>query len=174
VFCCFSVTPGLSIVSSALQASLQKERPKNWREDLRQQTKNGAELHRILLSLARGEAWQATLPGGMVSAPILPSADVRLRAAMFLEEQLFGKAVAQTEVTRAEQEAKELESIRALTDDELAAEATRILEARRVPALTPGPATIAEYVVSGGVPTPEPLGLTARVWNARVTEDQEE
>lgn len=152
---------------------MEKSRPKNWREDLRQQTKNGAELHRIMLSLARGEAWQASLPDGKISAPMIPSGDVRLRAAMFLEEQLFGKAVAQTEVTRAEQEAKELEAIRALTDDELAAEAERILEARRVPALTEGRITEAEYMITPPVPTAEP-DWKQQVWAAKVDETPEE
>ncbi len=103
-------------------------------------------MHEILADLAEGKAWMADLPDGRCSAPVLPSSDIRLRAIMFLHEALHGKAVAQTEIAKAEQEAKEFESIRALDDNTLEAEAFKILEARKVERrmLDQG-STIAEY-----------------------------
>jgi hypothetical protein len=120
-----------AIVQAALTDS--GKRSKNWRDDLR--SKVGHNLHDILYDLAQGKAWQATLADGRLSAPVLPSSDVRLRAAMYLHEALYGKAVIQTEVQKAELEAREMESINALSDDELAIEAMKIIHGRRVPAL---------------------------------------
>lgn len=123
-------------------------------------------LHDILSSLAEGKAWMAELADGRCSAPVLPSSDIRLRAAMFLHESLYGKAVAQTEIQRAEQEAKEFEAVRALDDDALEAEAFRILEARKVAKLNAGASVDAEY-------TSEPT-IADVIWSATLTQEQVE
>lgn len=108
----------------------------------------------------------AELADGRCSAPVLPSSDIRLRAAMFLHESLYGKAVAQTEIQRAEQEAKEFEAVRALDDDALEAEAFRILEARKVAKLNAGASVDAEY-------TSEPT-IADVIWSATLTQEQVE
>lgn len=116
----------LSILHSAL-----KQPPKSWRDALRARLgKNGEKLHEILADLAEGKATFVTLPNGQFSEPVLPTPDVRLRAAMFLQEQLYGRAVPQTHVSLAEQEAQEMAAVKALDDDALEKEAARILAAR--------------------------------------------
>lgn len=174
---------GFKILSDALSVSPQPDLeksisgraklPKSWRAQLREITNNGKELAEIMLSLAKGDAWQVRLPDGRVSAPVLPSSDVRLRAAVFLHETLFGRAVAQTEIVKAEQESREMDAIRALSDDQLEQEAARILEARKVRALDPGPVTEAEYVETPTVGTDVHLpDLIAQIWAAPQVEEE--
>jgi len=159
-----------SIIKTAIDDSLGKK-PKSWRESLRRRLP-AERMHEILADLAEGKAWMAELPDGRCSAPVMPSSDVRLRAAMFLHEALYGKAVAQTEIQKAEQEAKEFEAIRALDDDELERRAADILEARRRAKLTAGPVTDAEFTV---IPEKDEREISDvdRIWAAPLTEDQE-
>jgi hypothetical protein len=165
-----------AIIRDALVANSRPEvRVKSWRDSLRQRLgANGEKLHEILVDLAEGRAWMAELPGGLCSAPVLPSSDIRLRAAMFLQETLYGKAVAQTEIQRAELEAKEFESVRALTDDELELEAARILEARKVDKLSAHPelAEFAEIITEPKELQPDELAAT--IWQSTLTEEQSE
>ena len=168
--------PSLTVIRDALLASHPEvKRAGNWRDSLRRQVGPHAEvLHEILLTLAKGNAWMAELPDGRCSVPVLPSSDVRLRAAIYLHEALLGKAVAQTEIQKAEHEAREIEAIRALSDDELEAEAVRILHARHVNAFTPG-ANVAEFTVereknTNDLTVPD---LALSIWNA-VTSDEAE
>lgn len=157
-----------SLVAEVVAESLPKPaRHRGWRAELREVV--GPNLHNVLWDLAQGKAWTVELTNGMISAPIVPSSDVRLRAAMFLHETLYGRAVPQTEVARAEQEAKEIAAVQALSEDELAAEAQRILEARKVRALGPGAVMEAEFVPAAPAApvitnsmTPEQLGLS--IW----------
>lgn len=169
---------GFAIVKDALAAHRPEVRAKHWRESLRQQLgPNGEELHRILFELASGKAWMATLPDGRCSEPVLPSSDVRLRAAVFLHESLYGKAVPQTEIQKAEQEAKEFESIRALNDDELEREAARIIDARKVERLTATQPQLAEFVeVKQNLPESMDVRsdeLAATIWAATPSEEQD-
>lgn len=122
-----------SVIADALKDA---KVPRTWRDRYRPA---GDELRDILMDLARGRAWTPTLPDGRIADPVVPSSDVRLRAAIALAEMIDGKAVPQTEVVKAEQEARDLEAVRALSDSELEAEAAKILAARRKPALDPGP-----------------------------------
>ncbi len=145
-----------AIVAKALESSLAPK-SKSWRDSLRHRLPVD-KLHDILADLAEGRAWTIELADGLVSAPIVPSSDIRLRAAMFLHEALYGKAVAQTEIQKAELEAKEFESIRALDDDELEREALRILDARKVARL--GASTDAEYTE---IPLTE-LDIALTIW----------
>lgn len=158
-----------AIVSQALNESSPSGRAsRSWRDSLRMSLPVD-ELHGILADLARGKAWMAELPDGRCSVPVLPSSDVRLRAAMFLHESLYGKAVAQTEIQKAELEAKEFEAVRALDDEQLETEALRIIEARRVNRLTAGPVTDAEFTVSE-----RPFDIVATIWAATPSEEQNE
>lgn len=150
-----------SIVTAVLKENAHRP-SKTWREQLRAQLgPNGEALHVILADLAAGKAWMATLPNGQYSAPVLPSSDVRLRAAMFLHEALYGRAVPQTEIQKAELEAKEFESIRALNDEQLETEALRIIDARKTARLSAGPVQDAEYVEELDIG-----GLAEHIWTS--------
>ena len=159
-----------SIIRSALEQNLKASplKHRTWRDSLRSRLPVDA-LHTILADLAEGRAWMAELPDGKCSVPVLPSSDVRLRAAMFLHEALYGKAVAQTEIQKAEAEAKDFEAVRALDDDQLEAEAAKILTARRVQRLSEGTTTEAEFIIEKDE---QPSDLAARIWAADVTTEQ--
>lgn len=146
------------VVTDALKEA-QPDLRGNWRQRLR--AKIGDRLEEILLELAEGRAWVPTLPDGQITDPVVPSSDVRLRAALALKELMDGKAVPQTEIVKAEQEAQDLEAVRALSDAELEAEARKILESRRPKALDPGPVT--EAVVEETVDIPK---IVDQIWNA--------
>jgi len=159
-----------SIVRASLEQNLSNanpERTRSWRDSLRARLP-ADKLHALLADLAEGKAWMAQLPDGQCSVPVLPSSDVRLRAAMFLHEALYGKAVAQTEIVKAEQEAKEFESVRALSDEELDREASKILTARQVKVLEPG-VEDAQFTISE-----QPEDWMAKVWAAQPTEEADE
>lgn len=98
----------------------------NWRAWLRRETDNGAEIHRILLALARGEPRTVTRKDG-AETTIIPTADTSARCAIHLDEMVHGKAVTQNEQQRAEYEASAMEAVRALSYDELARRASQVL-----------------------------------------------
>ncbi len=155
----------LKILQDALRpVGLHK---KNWREALRDETgQNGEKLWKKIAQLSQGDAISVQLPDGRMSIPVTPTPDVQLRASIALAEMGFGRAVLQTEIVQAEQEAKEFESVRALSDEELEREAALILDARRVPELTRG-TTEAEYTV-------DPLDFWAQVFYTSVQQDPPE
>lgn len=165
-----------ALVAEVVAESLPKPaRHRGWRAELREVV--GPNLHQVLWDLAQGKAWTVELTNGMISAPIVPSSDVRLRAAMFLHETLYGRAVPQTEVARAEQEAKEVAAVQALSEEELALEATRILEARKLRVLGPGAVTEAEFVPSrAGTVTNSmtPIELGYSIWASQPHPDVED
>jgi hypothetical protein len=156
----------LATIRKALVESAHPDlrKAKSWREDLAYRVgPNNQKLNKILLELAEGIPYQVELGDGMLSAPIVPTPDVRLRAAMYLDEKLNGKAVAQTEIRKAEEEERERAAVRALTEDELYAEAQKILARRRNTVIDVGPVTDAEIVE-------EPLNLQEcvdQIWDAR-------
>ncbi len=158
-----------SIVHQALSDNRpEARRSRSWRDDLR--NKVGDDLHHILYTLAQGKAWMAELPDGRCSAPVLPSSDVRLRAAMFLHEALYGRAVPQTEIQKADQEAKEMESIRALSDEELELEAMKIIEGRRS---APRLVAHSSAVVSTTIPL-QTESLADKIFASIPSEEQDE
>lgn len=79
----------------------------------------GVELYKILLDLARGEAYVPKLPDGRTGDPIVPTPDVRLRAATELAHTLNGRPVTQGEILKAEADDSEVASVRALSDADL-------------------------------------------------------
>lgn len=157
-----------SVIEQALKENHPDIRQRTWRESLRR-ILPADRMHQILADFAEGKAWMAELPDGRCSAPVLPSSDVRLRAIMFLHEALYGKAVAQTEIQKAELEAKEFEAVRALNDDELELEAAKILEARKVRKLSAQNVTEAEFIE---IPKREAT-VADRIWASTPTEEQE-
>lgn len=161
-----------SVIEVALEQNMPEVRAKTWRESLRRRLP-ADRMHEILADLAEGKAWMAELPDGRQSAPVLPSTDVRLRAIMFLHEALYGKAVAQTEIQKAEQEAKEFEAIRALTDDELEHEATRVLATRKRFELSPPP--VDAELVEPTPPIPErEVDLATTIWLSTTHTEQDQ
>lgn len=101
----------------------QKGPKKNWRQYARLMTNDGLDMFQKMVSIARGEAFQTeiVLPTGekMLSEPMIPPISVQKEAAKDVFEFLHGKAVAATEVVKAEEEARELERVRAMSDQEL-------------------------------------------------------
>lgn len=152
-----------TVIADAL-AEAQPNLKGNWRQRLRGRI--GDRLDEILFELAEGRAWVPTLPDGSITDPVVPSSDVRLRAALALKEMLDGKAVPQTEIVKAEQEARDLDAVRALSDAELEAEARKILEGRTPKALNPGPVT--ELEVNEEVDTER---CALQIWNAPCSDE---
>jgi len=101
----------------------QKGPRKNWRHWARLMTNDGMNQFEKMVAISEGRAFQTevTLPTGekMLSEPMIPPIAVQHAASLDLFELLHGKAVAATEVVKAEEEAKELERVRAMSDDEL-------------------------------------------------------
>lgn len=130
---------------------LDQGRPKhNWRHYARLQTNNGMDMFEALVRIARGEALQTSikLPTGetVMSEPQVPPAAVQMQAAKEVFELIHGKAVAATEVIKAEEESQQLERIRSLSDRELLAlldETGEVTDGEIVedPALPPSTAT---------------------------------
>ena len=101
----------------------QKGPRKNWRHWARLMTNDGMNQFEKMVAISEGRAFQTTitLPTGekVLSEPMVPPLSVQKEAAKDVFEFLHGKAVAATEVVKAEEEAKELERVRAMSDDEL-------------------------------------------------------
>ena len=106
---------------------------------------DGDRLWQVMMDLAEGKPFVPVLPDGSFGEPIVPSPDVRLRAAEALADRAFGKAVAATELVKAEAESTELHSIQALSDAELEAELKR-LDKFNGKQLNAGPETDAEII----------------------------
>lgn len=102
-------------------------KPETWRQELRRLVPR-ERLWRILYELAEGHAYRPILPDGTEGLPVVPSPEIRLRAATDLADRLYGKAVTATEQLAAENAANDLEAIRALSDGELEAKVKGALE----------------------------------------------
>ncbi len=103
---------------------LDKKGPrKNWKHWARLVTNNGMNQFEKMVAISEGRAFQTeiTLPTGekVLSEPMIPPLAIQHQAALDVFELLHGKAVAATEVVKAEEEAKELERVRAMSDAEL-------------------------------------------------------
>jgi hypothetical protein len=126
----------MAIVHDAVAESMPDvKRIKNWKTSLEVLTHGGNDTRQVLYELMMGKPFQAVVDG-QLSMPYVPTPEVRLRAAIFLHEQMYGRAVPQTEINKADAEAREQAAVHALTDEELAAEAEKILASRRLPAET--------------------------------------
>jgi hypothetical protein len=104
---------------------LKRDGQVSWRGELRARVgSQGERLWDIILGIAEGTPLTAVLPDGREHVSV-PNADTRLKAAIFLAESLFGKAVTQVEQKQAETEADEL---KAMGDQELERRARDILQ----------------------------------------------
>ena len=128
-------------------------KPKGKRESFRELivklTNNGQDQLEVLMAISRGQAITPTLtmPDGTIQygEPVVPNATVMAQASKDLIEMMHGKAVAQTEVMKAAQEAKHVEQARALSDSELEGQLIEALAERGKIAL-PGATSVPEPV----------------------------
>lgn len=102
---------------------------RTWRASLKALTNDGEDLHVVLFNLAHGVPLVSRLPDGRECEPVIPSPEVRRAAAMDLLTLLHGKAVAQTEVMKAEIDAEEVARYAAMSADELFEAARPLLHA---------------------------------------------
>ena len=93
---------------------------KTWRKALKELTNDGADIHVVLMNLAKGVPIVHRF-GGMESEPIIPSPEVMRAAAMDLHRIMHGKEVAETEVIKAEEEAAKAQQLAAYSTQELLA-----------------------------------------------------
>jgi hypothetical protein len=100
----------------------------NWRRQVRQMTNNGLDAYRVLINIMNGQPQKIQLPDGRESDWVVPTIETQRAAAKDIAEFLNGKAVAQTEVMKAEMEAEDTEQYRALSDDALREAALPFLE----------------------------------------------
>lgn len=96
---------------------------KNWKHYARLRSNDGADMLDIIERIARGEAMQTevTLPTGekVLSEPQVPNVSTMLEAAKSYFEFVHGKAVAATEVVKAEEEAEAMARLKSMSDEEL-------------------------------------------------------
>ena len=95
------------------------EKQKTWRAQLREMTDNGKPLFQTLYNLSQGVPIVVGLPDGRESLPVLPSPETMRGSATDLLHMLHGKPVAQTEVTKAEEDAGRLMQVQAMSDEDL-------------------------------------------------------
>lgn len=103
------------------------------RQLLRKLTNNGADLYVRLHDIAMGKPHVVQMADGSRSEPMIPTLEAQRMASKDLIEFLHGKAVAQTEVKAAEEQAQQMEMIQALSDDELQERVRAALLERSVP-----------------------------------------
>lgn len=115
-----------SVVAKA--APLAGSVVKNFRSQLRQVTNGGLDQLATLHAISQGLPWRAQLPDGQHTDWIVPTTAERMAASQLLWEYMHGKAVAQTEVLKAEHEAEDVAQYRALSDEQLAEAARPYLE----------------------------------------------
>lgn len=116
-----------NIVEKTLNKHNEKE---NWRNLMKKMTNGGQLPFTVAIEIAQGTPFVPELPDGTRGEPQVPNASTRLVAAQWLHEQMFGKAVAQTEIVKAEEETKLQSQVAALSDAELQAKVFAYLEAR--------------------------------------------
>jgi hypothetical protein len=114
--------------------------PQAWRSHLRAITRGGSDLVSIIVDLARGVPHEVVLPNGTITQPQVPPPAVRLAAAVFLHEQLNGKAVTQDRVVHAEVAAQGHAAYLSLSDDELETEIARLMSEKMPKQLVDAPA----------------------------------
>lgn len=108
----------------------RKKQPINWRKQLREatETEEGNILIARAINIALGNPQRAMLPDGSYTEWTVPSISEQRQTLQFLLEMDKGKAVAQTEIVKAEMESEDLAQYRAISDEELAKAAREYLE----------------------------------------------
>lgn len=104
----------------AIGKVLETGKPKQTaRAALRKLSNDLLDYYMVLDQIARGIPHVVELPDGRVSAPIIPSADVRRQAAKDLIEFADGKAVSQTDILQAESQQQQLAQLESMSDAQL-------------------------------------------------------
>ena len=101
---------------------------RNWRRQVRQMTDDGLDAYKVLINIMNGHPQKVKMPDGSESDWIIPSVETQRAAAKDIAEFLHGKAVAQTEVMKAEKENEDVMQYQALSDADLREAASRFLE----------------------------------------------
>lgn len=101
---------------------------RTFRNAVYKMTDGGLDNIKKLIALRDGLPTETDLPDGRRVQGETPTPEVQRAAAMNLHEMLHGKAVAATEVVKAEKEAEDLEQYRAMSDADLAKAALPYLE----------------------------------------------
>lgn len=91
-------------------------------------TNGGEHLIVKMLNLSAGNPIKVPSIDGQEHEPIIPTAEVQLAATRDLLDRAFGKAVAQTEVLKAEVEAEDMAQYAAMSDEQLREAAAPYLE----------------------------------------------
>lgn len=134
-------------------AAKPKSGMRTWRKELRRLIgPNGEKTLANLVRIADGQPMVPVIEEidsrtGQVrrleGPPLIPSMSEALRANIELAHMMFGKPVAQTEVAQAEAAADDHAALAALSDDQLYAEAERVLRSglAKLDARLPAPTT---------------------------------
>lgn len=103
-------------------------RPHGWRKVLKSIVgEDGEHLWAAMMALAEGKPLIPKLPDGREGPPIIPTAEVALRAQVELAHLLVGKPVTQDQIMAAEQASRDMADIRLLSDAELERRARLVL-----------------------------------------------
>ena len=117
------------IVRAGPEPRPQNSNPKaHWRAVLRMTDVTGADDILALRNIAHGVPQRRELPDGTYTEWMVPTFETQRQALKDLHELQHGKAVAQTEVLRAEQEAEDVAVYHALSDQQLKELAAPYLE----------------------------------------------
>lgn len=136
------------IVKKTVAPLTSVDKPKgkqaNFRSHLRQLTNGGLDTLARLVNIANGVPQRAVLDDGSYTEWVVPTVSEQRQALEFLAEFQFGKAVAQTEVVKAETEAEDHAQYAAMSDAALREAARPFLE--RIEKKQLQPSTEAEVV----------------------------
>lgn len=105
-----------NVVGKLMKGGTSKE---TFRALVRKLTNNGYDIIATMKDIMDGKPFVAKLDDGRTMEPQVPSPDTRRQAAQFMWEQLHGRAVDQTKVIAAEEQAQGMEQFNAMSESEL-------------------------------------------------------
>ncbi len=103
-------------------------RVESWRSQMRRINNGGLDVLLRIQAIANGDAVRTTLPSGEYTDWMVPTIAEQLNAQQFLAEFQLGKAVAQSEVMKAEEATNDQAQYAAMSDEALAEAARPYLE----------------------------------------------
>ena len=105
-----------NVVGKLMKGGTSKE---TFRSLVRKLTNNGYDIIATMHDIMKGTPFVAVLPDGREMEPQVPSPDTRRQAAQFMWEQLNGRAVDQTRVVEAEEQAQGMAQFDAMSESQL-------------------------------------------------------
>lgn len=105
-----------NVVGKLMKGGTSKE---TFRALVRKLTNNGYDIIATMHDIMKGVPFVAVLPDGRQMEPQVPSPDTRRQAAQFMWEQLNGRAVDQTRVVEAEEQAQGMAQFDAMSESQL-------------------------------------------------------